>query len=115
VVHDLMLRRQKARRVIQKSAERRVLKTSNSGRQEPKMRLASVFLILIMFGVSTACSSAERSSARAQEDAAEAQEAVSEKRLELVEQYEDCMKDAEGDPGKQSGCDQYLKAADSLR
>lgn len=50
-----------------------------------------------------------------QDDAAEAQENVSNERLELVEQYKDCVDDAGDDLEKVEACDTHLKAAEALK
>ena len=70
------------------------------------MRLTIVALALA--GILGACSSP-------QDDAAEAQENVSNERLELVEQYKECVDDAGDDSAKVEACDTYLKAAEALK
>ena len=70
------------------------------------MRLTIVALALA--GILGACSSA-------QDDAAEAQEKVSNERLELVEQYQECVDDAGDDSAEVEACDSYLKAAEALK
>jgi hypothetical protein len=55
-----------------------------------------------------ACSSAEDRNARAQED-------VANKRLELIEKHEDCVKAAKGDQVKIDACKHYLDEADALK
>jgi len=44
-----------------------------------------------------------------------AQEDVHNQRIELVEKYQDCMKNAEKKQSDTSVCDQYLKAAEALK
>jgi outer membrane biogenesis lipoprotein LolB len=50
-----------------------------------------------------------------QDRAYEAQEKVHEERLDLIDQYQACLKDAGNDPVKTESCDQYLKAAEALK
>jgi len=64
--------------------------------------------VALLCGTLAACSSP-------QDDAARAQEKVSNERLKLIDQYRDCMKEAEGDSAKMSACDSYLKAAEALK
>jgi len=55
-----------------------------------------------------ACTSAEERSARANEE-------VANKRLELIEQHQECVEDANGDQAKIEACEHYLKEADALK
>lgn len=65
--------------------------------------LCSVFL-LFCFG----CASN-------QDKAYKAQEKVHEKRINLVNQYEDCLKKADKEDTNKDVCEQYLKAAEALK
>jgi len=49
------------------------------------------------------------------EKAYEAQEEVHKERLELVDEYKACIKDAGDDKAKAEACERYLKAADALK
>ena len=60
------------------------------------MRLVVTIACLGLAGLS-GCGSSARQADRAQERAYEAQERIAEQRLELVEKYQDCVKDAGGD------------------
>jgi outer membrane biogenesis lipoprotein LolB len=62
-----------------------------------------------------ACSSPQDKAAKAQKNAYERQEEVANKRLELTEKYQKCVKDAGADQQKAAACDSYLKAAEALR
>ncbi len=79
------------------------------------MRFGKTLCIFAGLAILAACSSPARQAAEAQETAAKAQEEVSEKRLKLIAEYEDCMEEAAGDQAKQSKCEQFLKAADALK
>ena len=72
--------------------------------------MKSVFVLALgltlMFFI--ACSSSQDKAAKAQED-------VSKQRLELVDKYEKCMKNAGDDDAKKQDCEQYLKAAEALK
>lgn len=56
----------------------------------------------------TACTSAEERSARADEE-------VANRRLELIEQHQDCVEQAKGDQAKVQACETYLKEAEALK
>ena len=63
----------------------------------------------------TACSSPHDDAAEAQKSAFEAQEQVAKQRLELIEKYQACVDDAEGDSTKITACETYLKSAEALK
>ncbi len=44
-----------------------------------------------------------------------AQEEVARQRLELVDKYQQCVKNAAGDALKVEACDSYLRAAEALK
>lgn len=79
------------------------------------MTLRRVVGVSVFAALLAACGSPARDAERAQAQAYEAQERVAEERLRLVEQYQDCVDDADGDAAKTSACETYLKAADALR
>ena len=56
----------------------------------------------------TACTSAEERAARADEE-------VANRRLELIEQHQECVEQAEGDQAKVQTCETYLKEAEALK
>ncbi len=62
-----------------------------------------------------ACSNSQKDAARAQERSYEAQEIVARQRLELVDKYQQCVKNAAGDALKIEACDSYLRAAEALK
>jgi hypothetical protein len=55
-----------------------------------------------------ACASAEERAARADEE-------VANRRLELIEQHQDCVEEANGDQTKIDACETYLKEAEALK
>lgn len=55
------------------------------------------------------------SCASPQDKAYEAQEKVHNERLELIEQYQECLKKVEKNNTDKDVCDQYLKAAEALK
>ena len=79
------------------------------------MRWVIPIMCLGLVGAVTACGSSERQADRAQERAFEAQERVAKERLSLVEEYQDCVKDAGSDQVKANACESYLKAAEALK
>jgi hypothetical protein len=70
-----------------------------------RLLLLSGLLPLLLSG---ACTSAEERSARADEE-------VSNRRLELIQQHQDCVEDAEGDQQATEACEVYLREADALK
>lgn len=68
-----------------------------------------------LFALVSACGSADRDAARAQERAYEAQERVAEQRLDLVEKYQDCVEKAGGNQTRAAARESYLKAAEALK
>ena len=72
------------------------------------MKLIQTFLMVVTALVLISCSSP-------QERVYEAEEEIHRERLELIEKYQDCMKDSGGDKVKAGTCDHYLKAADALK
>ena len=70
-------------------------------------RFRIIVLPVIAMGL-FACSSPK-------ERAYEAQEDVHKERLELVDEYKACVKDAGDDQAKAQACEQHLKAAEALK
>ena len=62
-----------------------------------------------------ACSTPEERAAKAQERSHSAQEEVARERLELVDTYQDCVKEAGGNKQNTEACDSYLKAAEAVK
>ena len=73
-----------------------------------KMKVVKLAGMVALIGILAACSSP-------QDKAAKADAEVANRRLELIDQYQKCVKDAEGDQQKVDACDSYLKAADALQ
>ncbi len=72
------------------------------------MKLIHIFFFFIVALALLSCVSP-------QDRAYEAQEGVHNERLELIEKYQECLKEAAGDNLKTEACDQYLKAAEALK
>ena len=72
------------------------------------MKLMRIFLVVIVAGMMIACGSAERKANKSQAE-------INKERIKLIEEYQKCMKKAEGDKDKEAGCEQYLKAAEALK
>jgi hypothetical protein len=72
------------------------------------MKLVKIFLVVFVAGIIFACASA-------QDKAAKSEEAVNKERLELINEYKECVKKAGADKDKEAKCEQYLKAADALK
>ena len=79
------------------------------------MRHLQILIYTGLMGLLTACSSPEERAAEAQERSYGAQEEVALQRLELVEKYQVCVKDAAGNALKAEACDSYLRAAEALK
>jgi hypothetical protein len=72
------------------------------------MKLVKIFLVILVVGLLIGCQSA-------QDKAYKSETEVNEKRLELIEQYKDCMKKADKDKEKEAECEPYLKASEALK
>jgi hypothetical protein len=72
------------------------------------MKSIYVLVFALIVGLGIGCASS-------QDKAYKAQEKVHKERLQLVEKYQQCMKEAGDDKVKIETCDQYLKAAEALK
>jgi|GEM_PF-4423328 len=72
------------------------------------MKLTKLLALVVMTFVVSNCSTP-------QEDAARAEEEKTVRRMELVEQYQACMKKNEGNKEKQEVCNTYLEASKALK
>jgi len=72
------------------------------------MKSITVAVLTLVVGLTLACSSP-------QNKAYKAQERVHKERLKLVDDYKKCLKKAGDDKQKIEACDQYLRAAESLK
>lgn len=72
------------------------------------MKSICIFLFALIVGLTLGCASP-------QDKAYKAEEKVHNERLKLVEQYQQCLKDAGDDKLKSEACEQYLKAAEALK
>jgi len=72
------------------------------------MKFMKIFLVVIAAGLMFACATPE-------EKAYKSQTAVNQERLKLIDQYKNCMKNAEKNKTEGTECEQYLKAADALK
>ncbi len=76
--------------------------------------LKLVMFASVVFALA-ACSSPQEDAAKANEDAARAEEMKTKRRLELIDQYQACMKEGEGNKEKQEICQSYLEASKALK
>lgn len=76
------------------------------------VKLAGIASVIALL---TGCSSPQERAADAQASASKAQEEVANRRLQLVDQYQSCIKDAAGNQQKAAACDSLLKAAEALK
>jgi hypothetical protein len=72
------------------------------------MKLMRIFLVVIVAGMMLACGSAERKANKSQAE-------LNKEKIKLSEEYQKCMKKAEGDKDKEAECEKYLKAAEALK
>ena len=72
------------------------------------MKLIHVFLLFVAAILLSACSTPK-------ERAYMAQEEVHNERLDLIDEYKECIDDAGEDSIKVEACDKYLKAAEALQ
>ena len=70
-------------------------------------------IVIIVSGLVTACGSAERSAHRSQADANKSQTELNERKMEIVNDYEKCVKKSETEEGL-AKCEALLKAAEGL-
>ena len=75
------------------------------------MRHLPILICIVFMGLLAACSDPQKDAARAQKRSYEAQEDVTRHRLDLVDEYRQCVKNAAGDALKIEACDSYLRAA----
>ncbi len=79
------------------------------------MRHLPILICILFMGLLAACSNPQKDAARAQERPYGAQEDVARQRLDLVDKYQQCIKNAAGDALKVEACDSYLRAAEALK
>ena len=79
------------------------------------MRHLPILICILFMGLLGVCLNPKKDAARAQERSYGAQEEVTRQRLELVDKYQQCVKDAAGDALKVEECDTYLRAAEALK
>ncbi len=79
------------------------------------MRRLQILICIVFTGLLAACSNPQKDAARAQERSYGAQEYGARQRLELVDKYQQCVKNAAGDALKVEACDSYLRAAEALK
>lgn len=91
------------------------VKMVSIGERGTEMRFVKLAGLAALVAILGACSSPQERAAEAQEDAYKAQENVAKKRLQLVDQYQSCIKGAAGNQQKAAACDSYLKAAEALK
>jgi hypothetical protein len=72
------------------------------------MKLLRIFLVVIVAGMISACSSAERRNTKSQTK-------INNEKIKLSEEYQKCMKKTDGDKDKEAECEKYLKAAEALK
>ena len=83
--------------------------------EDKGMRHLPILICIVFMGLLAACSNPQKDAARAQERSYEAQEDVARQRLELVDKYQQCVKNAAGDALTVEACDSYLRAAEALK
>ena len=79
------------------------------------MNILKSAVVVAVAGLLTACASPQDRAAAAQEAAYKAQEDVANRRIQFVNQYQSCIKDAGGNQQKAAACESYLKGADALK
>ena len=79
------------------------------------MKRLQLMTCIVFMGLLAACSTPEERAASAKARSLTAQEQAIKQRLNLVDQYQKCVKAAAGDNPKVEACDSYLKAAQALQ
>ena len=77
------------------------------------MGFMKVLGVATLIALVAGCSSPQDTAANAQERSYQAQAKVDKERLDLVNKYQQCVKEAADDQRKAAACDSYLKAAES--
>ena len=77
--------------------------------------IGGMFVIFLIIGMLTACSTPEEKAHKAQAKSHNAQEKIHNERLKLVDDYKKCLEKAGDDKTKVEACDQYLRAAEALK
>jgi len=72
------------------------------------MKFMRILLVVIVAGMMSACASTEQQAQKSQTE-------LNKQKIKLSEEYQNCMKKAEGDKEKEAGCEKYLKAAEALK
>jgi len=72
------------------------------------MKLMRILMVVIVAGMMLACGSAEKKANQSQAE-------INKERVRLTNEYQKCMKKAEGDKDKEAQCEQYIKAAEALK
>jgi len=72
------------------------------------MKLLRIFLVVIVAVMISACQSAERRETRSKTE-------LNKEKVKLSQEYQKCVKKAEGDKDKEAECEKYLKAAEALK
>lgn len=79
------------------------------------MRLTPLLILTALLVALGGCASAEEKAAKARERSYKAEAEIKEERLELIDQYKTCVKNAGTDQVELNECDQYLKAIEALK
>jgi uncharacterized membrane protein len=79
------------------------------------MKLLKAVIIVCVAVIVIACGHSERKAHKAQAKSSDSQSKIAKERLNLVEDYKKCIKNAGEDKNKIEACDSYLKAAESLK
>ena len=77
--------------------------------------ISGMFIIFLIIGMLTACSTPEEKAHKAKAKNYNAQEKIHTERLNLVNEYKKCLEKAGEDKTKVEACDQYLRAAEALK
>lgn len=72
------------------------------------MKLMKIFLIVIVVGMMSACGSAEKNVQKSEAE-------INKQKIKISEEYQKCIKEAEGDKDKEAACEQMLKASEALK
>ena len=72
------------------------------------MKLVKILLVVIVAGTILACQSAERRETRSKTE-------LNKEKVKISQEYQKCVKKAEGDKDKEAECEKYLKAAEALK
>ena len=79
------------------------------------MKKQQIIILVALLTVALSVSACGCLGGGAEKKAHKSQTAVNEERLELIDEYKECVEKADKDKEKEAECEHYLKAAEALK